>query len=79
MSIKSTISDEIKPNVEKRRYVDTDGEQIPLILIQSAKILKNLTMLEHCVNLIIKLGIKNIILNTFHLENEIIKFVKNSL
>ena len=38
--------------------------------------LNNLSMLEHCVNLIIKLGIKNIILNTFHLENEIIKFVK---
>ena len=27
--IKPTISDEIKPNVEKRRNVDTDGEQIP--------------------------------------------------
>ena len=50
----------------------------PLTLKTPKPLLKlnNLTMLEHCVNLIIKLGIKNIILNTFHLENEIIKFVK---
>ena len=50
----------------------------PLTLKTPKPLLKlnNLSMLEHCVNLIIKLGIKNIILNTFHLENEIIKFVK---
>ena len=50
----------------------------PLTLKTPKPLLKlnNLTMLEHCINLIIKLGIKNIILNTFHLENEIIKFVK---
>ena len=29
MSVKPTISAEIKPDVEKRRNVDTDGEQIP--------------------------------------------------
>ena len=38
--------------------------------------LNNLTMLEHCINLIFNLGIKNIILNTFHLEKEIIEFVQ---
>ena len=50
----------------------------PLTLKTPKPLLKlnNLTMLEHCVNLIIKLGIKNIILNTFHLENEIVKFIK---
>ena len=34
-------------------------------------------MLERCINLIIKLGIKKILLNTFHLQNQIIKFIKN--
>ena len=50
----------------------------PLTLKTPKPLLKlnNLTMLEHCVNLIIKLGIKNIILNTFHLENEIVNFIK---
>ncbi len=50
----------------------------PLTLKTPKPLLKfnNLSMLEHCVNLIIKLGIKNIILNTFHLENEIVKFIK---
>ena len=38
--------------------------------------LKNITMLERCINLIIELGIKKILLNTFHLENEIIEFIK---
>ena len=39
--------------------------------------LKNITMLERCINLIIELGIKKILLNTFHLEKEIIKFIEN--
>ena len=39
--------------------------------------LKNITMLERCINLIIELGIKKILLNTFHLENQIIEFIKN--
>ena len=38
--------------------------------------LKNITMLERCINLIIELGIKKILLNTFHLEKEIIEFLK---
>ena len=33
-------------------------------------------MLEHCINLVISLGIKNIILNTYHLEDKIIDFIK---
>ena len=39
--------------------------------------LKNITMLERCINLIIELGIKKILLNTFHLENQIIEFIQN--
>ncbi len=39
--------------------------------------LENVSMLERCINLIIKLGIKKILLNTFHLQNQIIKFIKN--
>ena len=34
-------------------------------------------MLERCINLIIELGIKKILLNTFHLEKEIVKFIEN--
>ena len=34
-------------------------------------------MLENCINLIIKLGIKKIFLNTFHLKNQIFEFIKN--
>jgi len=37
--------------------------------------LKNITMLESCIELIIKLGIKKIILNTFYLEEKIIEFI----
>ena len=39
--------------------------------------LKNITILEKCINMIIDLGIKKILLNTFHLENQIIEFFKN--
>ena len=39
--------------------------------------LKDITMLERCINLIIELGIKKILLNTFHLENQITEFIKN--
>ena len=37
--------------------------------------LKNITMLESCIKLIIKLGIEKIILNTFYLEEKIIEFI----
>ena len=39
--------------------------------------LKNITMLENCINTIIKIGIKKIFLNTFHLSEQIIEFIKN--
>ena len=39
--------------------------------------LKNITMLERCINLIVEFGAKQILLNTFHLENQILEFVKN--
>ena len=38
--------------------------------------LKNITMLESCINLIIKLGIEKIYLNTFHLGEQIFDFIK---
>ena len=47
--------------------------KIPKPLLELNKI----TMLEKCINLIIKLGIKKIFLNTFHLENKILDFIKN--
>ena len=39
--------------------------------------LKNITMLENCINLIIKLGIEKIHLNTFYLDRQIFDFIKN--
>ena len=39
--------------------------------------LKDITMLERCINLITEIGIKKILLNTFHLENQIIEFIQN--
>ena len=47
-------------------------EKIPKPLLQ----LNNVTLLENCINLIIKLGIKKILLNTFHLSDQIISFIK---
>ena len=38
--------------------------------------LKNITMLESCINLITKLGIEKIYLNTFHLGEQIFDFIK---
>ena len=38
--------------------------------------LNNKTMLENCINVIIKLGIKKIILNTFYLSEHIKNFLK---
>ena len=37
--------------------------------------LNNITILESCINTIIKLGVKKIILNTFHLGDQIFDFV----
>ena len=39
--------------------------------------LNNITLLESCINLILKFGIKRIFLNTFYLESQILEFVKD--
>jgi MurNAc alpha-1-phosphate uridylyltransferase len=39
--------------------------------------LNNISMLENCINLIISLGIKKILINTFHLSHEIFNFLKS--
>ena len=47
-------------------------EKIPKPLLE----INNVTLLENCINLVIKLGIKKIFLNTFHLSDQIISFIK---
>ena len=39
--------------------------------------IKNITMLEKCIRLSIECGVQKILLNTFHLEDKIIKFIRN--
>ncbi len=39
--------------------------------------LKNITILERCINTIIEFGAKKILLNTFHLGNQISEFIDN--
>ena len=39
--------------------------------------LNNITMLENCINLIIKLGIKKVFLNTFHLSKQFFDFINH--
>lgn len=39
--------------------------------------INNITMLENCINVIIRLGINKILLNTFHLSNQIIDFIRD--
>ncbi len=38
--------------------------------------LNNVTMLENCINMLIKLGIKKIFLNTFYLRDQIFEFIE---
>ena len=49
----------------------TDVTPKPLLKI------KNLTLLQRCINLIESLGINRIYLNTFYLQDEIKNFIKN--
>ena len=51
----------------------------PITLSTPKPLLKvnNVTMLENCINMIISLGIKKIILNTFHLSKQIKNFLKD--
>ncbi len=46
--------------------------KIPKPLIE----IKKVSMLEHCINLIINLGVEKICLNTFYLGNQISEFIK---
>lgn len=50
----------------------------PLTLTTPKPLLKinNVTMLENCINMVIKLGIKKILLNTFYLSDQIFEFIK---
>ena len=55
------------------------GKRLNPLTLQTPKPLlelNGLTMLENCINMIIKLGIKKILLNTFHLSDQIFDFVK---
>ena len=47
-------------------------QKIPKPLLK----LNDVTMLENCINLIMKLGIKKVFLNTFHLSNQIANFIE---
>ena len=56
------------------------GKRLNPITIDTPKPLiklKNVTVLETCINLIESLGIKKIIINTFYLREQIINFIKN--
>ena len=56
------------------------GKRLNPITLKTPKPLlkiKKLTLLEHCINLVIFLGIKKILINSFHLKDQINKFVKN--
>ena len=46
--------------------------QIPKPLLE----LNNITILERCIEMVIKCGIKKIFINTFHLGNQISKFIE---
>ena len=39
--------------------------------------LKDVTMLENCINTAVKLGLKKILLNTFHLKDQISNFLRD--
>ena len=55
------------------------GKRLNPITLSTPKPLleiKNITMLERCINLIVEIGAKKILLNTFYLENQIFEFIK---
>ena len=51
----------------------------PLTLTKPKPLLEvnNETVLERCINLILKIGAKKIFLNTFHLSNQIFEYIEN--
>ena len=55
------------------------GKRLSPLTLETPKPLlkiKNTTILENCINLISKLGIKKILINTFHLGDQINEFIK---
>ena len=57
------------------------GKRLNPITLKTPKPLikvKNLTLLEHCINLIKLIGIKKILINSFHLKEQINVFIKNN-
>ncbi|MDC3039907.1 sugar phosphate nucleotidyltransferase [Candidatus Pelagibacter sp.] len=56
------------------------GKRLNPITIKTPKpllIIKGLTLLDHCINLIVKLEVKKILINSFYLKDQINEFVKN--
>ncbi|MDC3207940.1 sugar phosphate nucleotidyltransferase [Candidatus Pelagibacter sp.] len=56
------------------------GKRLNPLTLKTPKpllLLKDKTILEKCVSVIIKLGIKKIYLNTFYLSEQILNFIKN--
>ena len=56
------------------------GKRLNPITINTPKpllIIKNLTLLDHCINLIVKLNIKKVLINSFYLKEQINEFVRN--
>jgi len=55
------------------------GKRLNPITVKTPKpllIIKNLTLLDHCINLIVSLNIKKILINSFYLKEQINEFVK---
>ena len=56
------------------------GERLNPLTLKTPKPLlklKNITVLESCINIIVKLGVEKIFLNTFYLSEQIFDFIKN--
>ena len=55
------------------------GKRLNPITIKTPKpllIVKDLTLLGHCINLIVNLEVKKILINSFYLKKQINEFVK---
>jgi len=56
------------------------GKRLNPITLKTPKPLlkiKGATLLDHCINLIVDLNLKKVLINSFHLKEQIHKFVKN--
>ena len=56
------------------------GKRLQPLTLKTPKPLlqiNNITILERCIDVVDKLGVKKIFLNTFHLSNQIFEFIKN--